>query len=372
MTMALRTEADVVATLEAGTYPLPALYGVVAAEADVARDRGHDRVQDGQPRWQRRVRCALQHAKRTGRARQAGRGVWAITDGTVGRPVRALLVLLTAAPTQLELALVDAATLLGRVEEQVSLVLADPPWALDRGQPGGVDQRVYVRDHQRVVGGYEDVSPAEYAEFTQRWVRAAAAALRPGGYLAAITGPQQAARVQVAAADAGLSYVNAVVVRRPFALRSTRRFAHAHLVVSLLAVGPPDSPLRYFASPPDLPKARSGRDYPLDWWPDIPKYERAGLLRYDNALHPRLVRRIVLATTRPTEQTPDGLGELVADPFVGSGTAALVCLQEGRRFVGGDVNPAALRFTMARLLAEHLWTPRQLTLNVTADVTPQR
>ena len=53
------------------------------------------------------------------------------------------------------------------------------------------------------------MDPAEYAEFTATWITAAAAALRPGGYLAVVTGAQQAARVQVTAEDAaGLTYVN--------------------------------------------------------------------------------------------------------------------------------------------------------------------
>jgi hypothetical protein len=111
--------------------------------------------------------------------------------------------------------------------------------------------------------------------------------------------PRRADRpAQVIAEDAGLTYLNSIAVARPFALRTTRRFAHAHWTITLLAAGPPDSPARFFAPPPDVPKAASGLDYPLDWWVDIAKYERRGLLRYHNALPPALTRRIVLATTR--------------------------------------------------------------------------
>ena len=46
------------------------------------------------------------------------------------------------------------------------------------------------------MGGYVEVDPAEYAAFAAEWVAAAGAALRPGGYLAVVTGGQQAARVQ--------------------------------------------------------------------------------------------------------------------------------------------------------------------------------
>jgi hypothetical protein len=42
---------------------------------------------------------------------------------------------------------------------------------------------------------------------------------------------------------------------------------------------------------------------------------------------------------------------------LGSGTTAVVCLREGRRFYGGDLNPEALRFAMARILDEELAQP---------------
>lgn len=61
----------------------------------------------------------------------------------------------------------------------------------------------------------------------------------------------------------------------------------------------------------------------------------------------RLVERIVSSFSGP--------GEHVVDPFLGGGTTAVACQRVVRRFTGGDVNPGALRFTAARLLAEHLW-----------------
>ncbi len=44
-------------------------------------------------------------------------------------------------------------------------------------------------------------------------------------------------------------------------------------------------------------------------------------------------------------------GDLVVDPFLGSGTTAVACVQTGRRFVGGDVDGSAVRISRARLTA---------------------
>ena len=42
-------------------------------------------------------------------------------------------------------------------------------------------------------------------------------------------------------------------------------------------------------------------------------------------------------------------GEVVADPFMGSGSVGIAALRAGRRFIGCDVNPEAVRLTADRL-----------------------
>ena len=42
-------------------------------------------------------------------------------------------------------------------------------------------------------------------------------------------------------------------------------------------------------------------------------------------------------------------GEVIADPFMGSGSAGVAALRLGRRFVGNDINPEAVRLANQRL-----------------------
>jgi DNA modification methylase len=255
-------------------------------------------------------------------------------------------------PSDVELVVRDAALLLCTLDEPVDLVLCDPPYGLGRGSDPEAT-RFYRRDHTQVVPGYVDVPAEQYSEFTHEWVSAAAAALRPGGTLAAITGPQQAAIVQCAAEAAGLLWLNSVAAHRQFALRTTRKFACSHWTITMMCQGKLSSDRRVFNTPFDLPKARSDADYPLDWWPENGRADRPKLLRYDNSLPDKIVRRTIEACTER--------GQLVVDPCVGSGTSAIQAWQLGRRFIGGDVNPHAIRFTATRLLAEHAWpSERQL------------
>ena len=42
-------------------------------------------------------------------------------------------------------------------------------------------------------------------------------------------------------------------------------------------------------------------------------------------------------------------GDSVADPFMGSGSVGVAALRLGRRFLGNDLNPEAVRLAAARL-----------------------
>jgi DNA modification methylase len=345
--MTVRTEADLLRSL-GGRFTLEELYAAVEAADLTQRDDGETVIHGrSDTRWKRRVRGALVTMGRQGRARHAGDRTW-ILDGTPEAPRRAVLVSLSGGG-DIDLRLRSAAQLLRELDEPADLIVADPPWGLGvgRGVRQDTGHRTYARNHGRVVAGYQDVDPHEYRDFTGRWIEAAASALRPGGHLAVITGPQQSAWVQTAAEDAGLSYVNSIAVGKYFPLRTTRRFAHAHWRVTVMCQGPLSSKLRVFIPPPDLPLATTGATYPQDLWlaSSVGRADaRPGQLRYSNSLPVRLVNRVVGAFTQA--------GDLLVDPFLGGGTSALVALLRGLRFVGGDTNEYSLAFSAHRISRE--------------------
>jgi DNA methylase len=126
--------------------------------------------------------------------------------------------------TQIELHVANAVQLLNRIEEPLDLVLCDPPYGL--GWDKRATRHQYARNEQQVLDGYQDVPPEHYMEFSRRWIAAAAAALRPGGQLVIVNGPQRAAHVQLAAEEQGLDWVCTIAARRNFIAASTRRPTH--------------------------------------------------------------------------------------------------------------------------------------------------
>lgn len=67
-----------------------------------------------------------------------------------------------------------------------------------------------------------------------------------------------------------------------------------------------------------------------------------GFHSYPARLHPALAARLILELTRP--------GEIVLDPFAGSGTVVVEAMAGGRAAFGADLNPLAVRVMEARTL----------------------
>lgn len=360
----LRTEADVARALARGgrgVFTIDELYEACESAGVTGRDDGHCIVHGRtDTRSRRRARNAVSALRRAGRIRSAGAGRW-IVDGERDQERWAALsvhgaVLITpdGQLTPIELRLADAGTFLRELAEDgehPALIVADPPWALNRG--GQVDQerdrgeRIYAADRHHMVPGYIDVDPRDYPTFVRRVCAAAIEALEPGGYFAVITGPSVAARWQIAAEDEGLVFVNQIVSRRPFPIPMSRQYAHAHHVITVMA----HTHRGMFTTPVEQ-RSVNGNPYPIDWWDDIPKYERPGQVRYDNALPPALVARLIKSYTRGPDTGHDAWADLVADPFNGSGTTAICAAKLRRRCVAADINPHSLSFTMARSIAE--------------------
>lgn len=81
-----------------------------------------------------------------------------------------------------------------------------------------------------------------------------------------------------------------------------------------------------------------------DWWTDIPKItsptdpEKLG---YPTQKSLALLRRIIKTSSRP--------GDIVVDPFCGCGTTVVAAYELGRKWIGIDISPTAIRVINQRL-----------------------
>lgn len=187
----------------------------------------------------------------------------------------------------------DCINLMQRLQSgSVDLILTDPPYL------------VRYRDrHGRTVANDDNVSWIKPA-FTEM-----GRILKPGGFLVSFYGWHEVDTFMAAWREAGLAPVGHLVFTKPYA-SSKRILAHTHEQAYLLVKGKAPSPQRHLA--------------------DVLTWDYTG-----NRLHPtqkpvRALAEIIQALSRP--------GDLVLDPFCGSGSTLVAARDTGRDFLGIELD----------------------------------
>jgi len=227
----------------------------------------------------------------------------------------------------------------------VDLVFADPPYNLQ------LNGELHRPDNSRVDGVEEDWDKfadfAEYDRFTREWLAAARRLLKPTGALWVIGTYHNIFRIGVALQDLGFWILNDVVWRKsnPMPNFRGRRFTNAHETLLWCAA---DRDARYTFNYEAMKALNDELQMRSDWL--IPICGGTERLRDESGkkAHPTqkpeaLLHRVLLASTRP--------GDLVLDPFCGTGTTGAVARRLGRRFVGIERDPGYAALARARIAA---------------------
>ncbi|MGE0408440.1 MAG: site-specific DNA-methyltransferase [Amphiplicatus sp.] len=210
----------------------------------------------------------------------------------------------------------------------VDLVFADPPYNL---QLGGDLKRP---DNSRVDGVDDDwdrfESFAAYDEFTRGWLAEARRLLKPDGAIWVIGSYHNIFRVGTALQDEGFWILNDVIWNKTNPMPNFRgaRFTNAHETLIWAAR---DKEARYTFNYAALKTANDDLQMRSDWSiPICAGNERlkgaSGAKAHPTQKPEALLYRILLAATNP--------GDIVLDPFFGSGTTGAAAKLLGRRFIG--------------------------------------
>jgi modification methylase len=212
------------------------------------------------------------------------------------------------------------------------LVFADPPYNL---QLSGELTRPNM---SRVDGVAEDWDKfadfAAYDGFTRAWLAAARRALKPDGTLWVIGSYHNIYRVGSILQDLGFWILNDIVWRKsnPMPNFRGRRFTNAHETLLWCAR---DRTSRYVFNYEAMKALNEDLQMRSDWF--LPLCGGPERLKVDGRkAHPTqkpeaLLHRVLLAATRP--------GDVVLDPFFGTGTTGAVARRLGRRWIGIERDP---------------------------------
>lgn len=225
-------------------------------------------------------------------------------------------------------------------ERSVDLVITDPPFAIDFK----AHRTNYNRTQSRVIAGYNEIGADEYAEFTERWMREVRRLLKDSGSMFVFSGWNNLKDILVAVDALGLILVNHIIWKYQFGVVCSRKFVTSHYHCLYVCV---DDSKRKF-----LNSARYDKQ---------DRHENGGSLRYQDLedvwvikreywhgdkktptkLPAQLIEKILLYTSEE--------GDVVLDPFLGSGQVAVVSRMLKRHYVGFEIVKEYYNFAKERL-----------------------
>ena len=215
----------------------------------------------------------------------------------------------------------------------MDLVVTDPPFAI-RFEAARSN---YNRKAGNVLVGYREVKREDYAAFSRDWISAAHRVLKDSGSMFVFSGWNHLKDVLAALDGAGFETVNHIVWKYQFGVATKKKFVTSHY--HCIYVCKDSSKRRFYTDSRFGPGKERYADLE-DVWVIKREYWR-GEKKTPTKLPSELVRKIL--------QYASQKGDLVMDPFMGSGQVAVVAKEMGRRYCGFEAVKEYFDFACARL-----------------------
>lgn len=243
--------------------------------------------------------------------------------------------------TTFELLMGDCIEQMNRLPaESVDLIFADPPYNLQ------LNDNLRRPENSRVDHTWDQFdSFRAYDLFTREWLLAARRLLKANGALWVMGSYHNIFRVGAAVQDAGFWVLNDVVWRKTNPMPNFRgkRYTNAHETLIWASKSEGSS---YTFNYEAMKALNEGIQMRSDW--SLPLATGGERLKDKNGdkAHPTqkpeaLLHRIILGSTK--------VGDVVLDPFMGTGTTGAVAKKLGRNFIGIEREPQYLELAKTRI-----------------------
>ncbi len=235
-------------------------------------------------------------------------------------------------------------------DASVDMVFADPPYNL---QLGGDLSRPDGSHVDAVTNDWDKFSSfASYDQFTRDWLTEARRVLKPEGSLWVIGSYHNIFRLGAIMQDMGFWILNDIIWRKanPMPNFKGTRFTNAHETLIWASMGEKSKyTFNYRAMKTLNDELQMRSDWVLPICNGAERLKKGGRKVHPTQKPESLLYRVMLATTNA--------GDVVLDPFFGTGTTGAVAKRLGREWIGcereGDYREAALeRIEMALPLDE--------------------
>lgn len=222
----------------------------------------------------------------------------------------------------------------------IDLVITDPPFAIEFK----AKRSNYNRTQSNVLEGYQEIPKDKYYEFTLQWMKEVYRVLKESGSMYVFSGWNNLKDILNALDEIGFITVNHIIWKYQFGVVTQKKFVTSHY--HCLYVCKSKQKRKFF------PYARFGKKDRKDtggslhyqdmedvWY--IKREYWNGDQKTPTKLPAELIKKILLYSSEE--------GDVVLDPFLGSGQVAVVSKMIKRQYIGFEIVKEYYEFAKKRL-----------------------
>jgi len=225
-------------------------------------------------------------------------------------------------------------------DETIDLVVTDPPFAIDFKAKRGN----YNRIGSRVLEGYKEITKENYYEFTLNWMSQCFRILKEGGSMYVFSGWNNLGDILNAIEEIGFITVNHIIWKYQFGVVTSRKFVTSHY--HCLYICKNDKKRKFFPYERFGKEEKNNQGRSLhykdkeDVW-EIKREYWTGDEKTPTKLPAEIIKKILQYSSEE--------GDLVFDPFLGSGQTAVVSKLLKRNYIGFEIVKEYFDFISKRL-----------------------
>lgn len=222
----------------------------------------------------------------------------------------------------------------------IDLVITDPPFGIDFK----ANKENYNRKNTRVLEGYNEIYKTEYSVFTYNWMKEVRRILKDSGSMYVFSGWNNLKDILNALDELGFITVNHLIWKYQFGLVTSRKYVTSHYHCLYVCLDDKKRKFFPYARFDKNAKDKNGRSLHYQDKEDVWMINREywnGDIKTPTKLPAEIIKKILAYSSEK--------GDLILDPFLGSGQVAVVSKMEGRNYIGFEIVKEYYEFICHRL-----------------------